>query len=464
LFVPWADRLEKVKAAWSWLHLQLNKWLDSILVRFSDVITRVASDSYNRHYRHQYYYYLIAAHSTIIMSHGVVLQLYADFSRYIQCQQDAGDDYDLSPNPNLNLNLNLSQSQILLLHSLAQSGSTTTSATSQATPPVDYGSLNGLALSEGLSEFAIGGYGSAIAPLMQLAQGMVGAGGISSGSGSSSVRGGSSVYGSVTGSPASNTNATAALDDPAAIIHSNSNSNNNNNNSHSQTDGGDLAELVRLGIHSPPSVLSGPQAAINIQRDLFEMATIAWDGCVSTAEQLASILRGKHPKFVLLGGPPIDVFHEQVRSGDANILSQPGSAFNAPGSGPGADNPILSDPDFYMRLQPSTAWWMFLVAQVQVGHIKRLLKESEGNFKVSARRKALATQAAARATAAKMAAAATTAANGAKAEDASACCDGGATEIDDPALLGFASRPPRASDQMRPLSSTVNSSAMMLAT
>ncbi|KAJ2713013.1 hypothetical protein H4R19_002459, partial [Coemansia spiralis] len=103
---------------------------------------------------------------------------------------------------------------------------------------------------------------------------------------------------------------------------------------------------------------------------------------------LASILRGKHPKFVLLGSTPLAVFHEQVRTGDTSILSAPGSTFNAPGTGPGADNPILSDPDFYMRLQPSTAWWMFLVAQVQVGHIKRLLKESEGNFKVSTRQKA----------------------------------------------------------------------------
>ncbi|KAJ1993036.1 hypothetical protein EDC05_002477 [Coemansia umbellata] len=301
--VPWAERLDRVRAAWSWLHMQLNKWLDSILLRFSEVINRLPAQ-YNRQYRHQYYYYLIAAHATIIMSHGVILQLFADFARYI-----------------------------------GQEGPWV------RTPPIDIGT--NATLSEGLSEFAIGTGGS-LAPLMQMAQGL------SSGSSAGSVYG--SVVGSTMGSP---------LEDSSRLA-------------------GDAA---------------------GIRGDLADMAAIAWDGCVSTAEQLASILRGKHPKFVLLGGPPIEVFREQVLAGDANILSQPGSAFNAPGTGPGADNPILSDPDFYMRLQPSTAWWMFLVAQVQVGHIKRLLKESEGSFKVSARRKALALRAAARATAAKMAAA-----------------------------------------------------------
>ncbi|KAJ1769981.1 hypothetical protein LPJ74_003555 [Coemansia sp. RSA 1843] len=405
-FVSWSERLEKVKSSWSWLHLQLNKWLDSILLRFSEVINRVPSDQYNRQYRHQYYYYLIAAHSTIIMSHGVVLQLYSDFSRYIKYQQDTEE----------------AEHQQFAGHQ----SSTTTSQT----PPVDYGSLNGLSLSEGLSEFAIGGYGSAMAPLMQMAQGLTGTG--SSGS-SSSARGGSSIYGSVIGSPISNGNGPISFDDP---------------------NGTEMSEMARLGIHlsgAPPqptsSVLSGPQAAINIQRDLFEMATIAWDGCVSTAEQLASILRGKHPKFVLLGGPPIEVFHEQVRSGDANILSQPGSTFNAPGSGPGADNPILSDPDFYMRLQPSTAWWMFLVAQVQVGHIKRLLKESEGSFKVSARRKALATRAAR-----------------AKSRDDTGMPDTQNAQEDPHSLLGITGRPQKPADQMRPLSSSVNNSAVMLAT
>ncbi|KAJ2715768.1 hypothetical protein H4R19_001017, partial [Coemansia spiralis] len=80
-FVPWAERLEKVKAAWSWLHLQLNKWLDSILLRFSEVIHQVTPDRFNRQYRHQYYYYLLAAHSAIIMSHEVILQLNLDLSR-----------------------------------------------------------------------------------------------------------------------------------------------------------------------------------------------------------------------------------------------------------------------------------------------------------------------------------------------------------------------------------------------
>ncbi|KAJ1903932.1 hypothetical protein LPJ81_002794 [Coemansia sp. IMI 209127] len=91
-FLAWGERLEKVKSSWSWLHLQLNKWLDSILLRFSEVINRVSPDQYNRQYRHQYYYYLIAAHSTIIMSHGVVLQLYSDFSRYIRRQQEGEEE------------------------------------------------------------------------------------------------------------------------------------------------------------------------------------------------------------------------------------------------------------------------------------------------------------------------------------------------------------------------------------
>ncbi|KAJ2889072.1 hypothetical protein IWW38_004838, partial [Coemansia aciculifera] len=68
--LTWMERLNKVRSSWSWLHMQLNKWLDSILLRFSEEINRVPSDQYNRQYRHQYYYYLIAAHSTIIMSHG----------------------------------------------------------------------------------------------------------------------------------------------------------------------------------------------------------------------------------------------------------------------------------------------------------------------------------------------------------------------------------------------------------
>ncbi|KAJ2557991.1 hypothetical protein EV175_001017 [Coemansia sp. RSA 1933] len=419
-FVAWGERLEKVKSAWSWLHLQLNKWLDSILLRFSEVINRVPSDQYNRLYRHQYYYYLIAAHSTIIMSHGVVLQLYSDFSRYMRQQQEEEEADEEEQTARFG------------------NGGGSATTTSQ-TPPVDYATLNGMTLSEGLSEFAIGGYGSAMAPLMQMAQGLTGSTGSSGTASSSSVRGGSSIYGSVIGSPASNGN-NGILEDSSA----------------------EMADMARLGIHlsggngglpvqpppPPPPLHHHHSSEINIQRDLFEMAAIAWDGCVSTAEQLASILRGKHPKFVLLGGPPIDVFHEQVRSGDANILSQPGSTFNAPGSGPGADNPILSDPDFYMRLQPSTAWWMFLVAQVQVGHIKRLLKESEGSFKVSARRKALATRAAAAEAAAAAVAAAVV-----------------STPMphEEPLSLEML-RMQKPADLMRPLSSSVNNSAVMLAT
>ncbi|KAJ2083094.1 hypothetical protein H4R24_001069 [Coemansia sp. RSA 988] len=314
--VPWRDRLARVKASWAWLHLQLNRWLDAILMRFSEVIHRVPAVQFSRQYRHQYYYYLIAAHSAIIMAHGVVLQLFKDFGRYLQ--QNSGRVRHEPSTP-------------------AARSARPTHASAPA-PPAQFGgsiSSGGVLLSEGLSEFALGQLGSSIAPLISHAMAMTGSTSTASSVGSSYGGGGSSGIGSPDGSDSEQ------QDEPHAV----------------------LAELS-------------------------EMAGIAWDGCVSTAEQLAQILRGKHPRFVLLGGDPIDVFHEQVLAGDANILSAPGSAFNAPGSGPGADNPILSDPDFYMRLQPSTAWWMFLVAQVQVGHIKRLLRESEGSFKIAAKKKA----------------------------------------------------------------------------
>ncbi|KAJ2586288.1 hypothetical protein H4R99_008498, partial [Coemansia sp. RSA 1722] len=421
----WAERLEKVKASWSWLHLQLNKWLDSILLRFSEVINRVPQDQYNRQYRHQYYYYLIAAHATIIMSHGVVLQLFTDFSRYVRQQQEQEQLYQ-QQGPHR------TQSNTPMPSAPGASATAAWASPGAQTPPVDHaatggigGLVSGMSLSEGLSEFAIGNLGSAMAPLMNLAQGLAANGS----HGGSSVHG-SSIYGSVIGSPVSGGH-------------------------------GGFDEMMDLGLGlGSTSGAATASAALSIMRDLSDMASIAWDGCVSTAEQLASILRGKHPKFVLLGSPPLDVFREQVLSGDANILSQPGSAFNAPGTGPGADNPILSDPDFYMRLQPSTAWWMFLVAQVQVGHIKRLLKESEGSFKVSAKRKAYAAKAAA-AKAAKAAAEA----NGSEqptATAAPATGDVGAEQGED--ILGIGQRLQKPADQMRPLSASVNNSAVMLAT
>ncbi|KAJ2008819.1 hypothetical protein GGI04_000959 [Coemansia thaxteri] len=528
--LTWVERLDKVKGSWSWLHMQLNKWLDSILLRFSEVITRVPSDQYNRQYRHQYYYYLIAAHSTIIMSHGVILQLFTDFSRYIRQQQQQQQAFyeqqqqqqcqtrTQTQTPTQTHAPLQSHSVLLGLGDAAGSmgggaGAAPWASPGAHTPPVDYG-VGALSLSEGLSEFAIGTLGSAMAPLINIAQSLAASGGGGSGS---SVHG-SSVYGSVIGSPVTNPNGSAL---PATQLHAGCNGGAGTASfddlMHSDVEMGDGTN--RFGPHggmagsglglsfistsggssgsagAALSVLSGPNAAINILRDLSDMAMIAWDGCVSTAEQLASILRGKHPKFVLLGGPPLDVFREQVLSGDANILSLPGSAFNAPGTGPGADNPILSDPDFYMRLQPSTAWWMFLVAQVQVGHIKRLLKESEGNFKVSAKRKALAAKAAA-AKAAAEAAAKAVANGGSEAPTTmvdstpAAMAEGGDSGDGEPMdqsdsmdttgnereatapvdrdteeqLLGIPQRLQKPAEQMRPLSTSVNNSAAMLAT
>ncbi|KAJ2789553.1 hypothetical protein GGI18_002335 [Coemansia linderi] len=476
--LSWIERLNKVKSSWSWLHMQLNKWLDSILLRFSEEINRVPSDQYNRRYRHQYYYYLIAAHSTIIMSHGVILQLYSDFSRYIRQQQQQYEAYEQQARTQPHTPTQGHSAFTAGLGDVTGRSGTGHGVTAASsvwgspgvrTPPAVFGG-GGVSLSEGLSEFAIGTLGSAVAPLINIAQSLAASGG------GSSVHG-SSAYGSVIGSPVSNPNGSVL---PASghtagmsfedMMHLDVEMGDGSNRF-----GGMSASSLGLSFISPGpplssnpahSALHGSNAAINILGDVSEMAVLAWNGCVSTAEQLASILRGKHPKFVLLGSPPLDVFREQVLSGDANILSLPGSAFNAPGTGPGADNPILSDPDFYMRLQPSTAWWMFLVAQVQVGHIKRLLKESEGGFKVSARRKVLAAKAAKAAAEAAAAAAGETlpaAGSGGEPMDQSGDMDteeyGTAEEL----LLGTPQRQQRPADQMRPLSTNVNNSAIMLA-
>ncbi|KAJ2609882.1 Anaphase-promoting complex subunit 8 [Coemansia sp. RSA 1365] len=342
--VPWRDRLARVKASWSWLHLQLNRWLEAILMRFSELIHRV---------------------SAVQFSH---------FNRYLQ-QNSSRARHEPST---------------------SAARSARSAHVSAAAPPADCS--NGL-LSDGLSEFALGQLGSSIAPLINHAMAM-------NGSVTSSV---DSSYGGGGGSSGMN--------------------------SPDNSDGEQQDE---------------PHAVLD---ELSEMAGIAWDGCVSTAEQLAQILRGKHPRFVLLGGDPINVFHEQVLAGDANILSAPGSAFNNPGSGPGADNPILSDPDFYMRLQPSTAWWMFLVAQVQVGHIKRLLRESEGSFKIAAKRKAYIQR---------MAGVASNPQPSFSNTESMSESAGvpPATTVDDDLSHDSLQRP---CDEMRPLSTSVNNSAAMLA-
>ncbi|KAJ2736523.1 hypothetical protein IW152_000698 [Coemansia sp. BCRC 34962] len=476
--LSWIERLNKVKSSWSWLHMQLNKWLDSILLRFSEEINRVPSDHYNRRYRHQYYYYLIAAHSTIIMSHGVILQLYSDFSRYIRQQQQQYEAYEQQArtqphtptqgHSTFAAGLNDATGRPSGAGHGATAASSVWGSPGGRTPPAVYGG-GGVSLSEGLSEFAIGTFGSAVAPLINIAQSLAASGG------GSSVHG-SSAYGSVIGSPVSNPNGSVlpASGHTAGMSFEDMMHLDVEMSDASNRFGGMSASSLGLSFISPGppsssnpahSALHGSNAAINILGDVSEMAVLAWNGCVSTAEQLASILRGKHPKFVLLSSPPLDVFREQVLSGDANILSLPGSAFNAPGTGPGADNPILSDPDFYMRLQPSTAWWMFLVAQVQVGHIKRLLKESEGGFKVSARRKVLAAKAAKAAAEAAAAAAGETlptAGAGGEPMDQSGDMDaenGTAEEL----FLGTLQRQQRPAEQMRPLSTNVNNSAIMLA-
>ncbi|KAJ1931054.1 hypothetical protein EC988_009918 [Linderina pennispora] len=124
---------------------------------------------------------------------------------------------------------------------------------------------------------------------------------------------------------------------------------------------------------------------------------------------------------------------------DAN--TQTSSPFNAPGSGPGTDNPILSDPDLYMRLQPSTAWWIFLVAQVQVGHIKRMLRESDGCFRASGRAHSTS----------------------ATPEISPVDRDGGlGKEAEE--VLGISPGLSRPTDKIRPLSASVSNSAFMLAT
>lgn len=419
--VPWTDRVEKVKSSWSWLHLQLNKWLDSILLRFSEVINRVSLDQYKRQYRHQYYYYLIAAHSAIIMSHGVILQLFKDFSRYICQQQQSRNCGSTRPHtPNVSSTAAPSSKQD---SAETQPSWASPSGAGVKTPPFEFGSGGGentTSLSEGLSEYARGQYGSAMEPLITIANNMAAAA-----NGNGSVHS-SSGYGSVIGSPICSVN--------------------NISGGSTRSDDMDMNDGSSSPTISPHALFNGPHSASHIQRELFDMANIAWDGCVSTAEQLASILRGKHPKFVLLGSAPIEEFHRQVRSNDANILSPPDSVFNAPGTGPGADNPILSDPDFYMRLQPSTAWWMFLVAQVQVGHIKRLLKESEGNFKANAKKKQLIAKRAA--------------ADAANGENAASSVDSIAEEK----MLDMSKRLQKPVNKVRPLSYSVSNSAAMLAT
>ncbi|KAJ2439198.1 hypothetical protein GGF42_008040, partial [Coemansia sp. RSA 2424] len=361
----WMERLNKVKSSWSWLHMQLNKWLDSILLRFSEEINRVPSDQYNRQYRHQYYYYLIAAHSTIIMSHGVILQLYSDFSRYIRQQQQQQGVYAQQMQHHQQQVRAQMQGQPGFTASdmMANSFGSGAGSSGWASPPpplVDYGAEGGgMALGEGLSEFAIGTFGSAVAPLINIAQGLAASGG-----GGSSVHG-SSIYGSVIGSPITNAPGVlpSSTSSPSSAGHQ--------QQLHTATTSSGFEDLLQaadiemgdgtnrfgpphsggmaaaavgggsssLGLNyistggmpsvtnsvaAVHSVLHGPHAAINILGDVSEMAVMAWNGCVSTAEQLASILRGKHPKFVLLGSPPLDVFREQVLSGDANILSLPG--------------------------------------------------------------------------------------------------------------------------------------------
>ncbi|KAI8323686.1 hypothetical protein GQ54DRAFT_303205 [Martensiomyces pterosporus] len=515
-FVLWAERLEKVKSSWSWLHLQLNKWLDSIFLRFSEVINRVPSELYNRQYRHQYYYYLIAAHSTIIMSHGVILQLYTDFSRYIRQQQQQQQQLaNLQDHLGLRgqLHTPMTGNQ---QHQLGAQPAPWASPDTQ-TPHVDYSQHQfatatgisaataaglDLGVSGGLSEFGIESFGSAMAPLMDNITSNLD--NIANGGGSSVN--GSSIYGSVIGSPMSisasaqphhhhhhhhhqqqqqRPTASAGIDDTmqsdAEMNEAGSRLGDNGFMSGLSLGLGGLNGVGAPATSAQPSpALTGANAASDILHDLSDMAGIAWEGCVSTAEQLALVLRGKHPKFLLLGGSPLPTFQEKVAAGDANILSQPGSAFNAPGTGPGADNPILSDPDFYMRLQPSTAWWMFLVAQVQVGHIKRLLKESEGCFKAAPRpadsppcyksNDAAAQQQ----TRVWQGPGAPSGNNSTSDGEVSVCPshapqglgDRDATSLDKEAeeILGISQRISKSTDQMRPLSMSVNNSAIMLAT
>ncbi|KAJ2342757.1 hypothetical protein GGH92_005234, partial [Coemansia sp. RSA 2673] len=206
--LSWADRLNKVKSSWSWLHMQVNKWLDSILLRFSEEINRVPSDRFNRQYRHQYYYYLIAAHSTIIMSHGVIIQLFMDFSRYIRQQQQQYEAYEQQARTRPHTPTQGHSAFTTGLSDAAarsSGGGHGATANSQVwgssagpAPPVAYGA-GGMSLSEGLSEFAIGTVGSAVASLINIAQSLAASGG------GSSVHG-SSAYGSVIGSPVTNPN------------------------------------------------------------------------------------------------------------------------------------------------------------------------------------------------------------------------------------------------------------------
>ncbi|KAJ1950689.1 hypothetical protein EC988_004293, partial [Linderina pennispora] len=270
----WVERLAKVKAQWSWLHLQLNKWLDSILLRFTEVLNRVPLDLYNRQYRHQYYYYLIAAHAAIIMSHGVILQLFTDLSRYIKQQQDQAVLSTARRSPTAANGLGLVGSP-----EFGQFPAGPASSLSPATAAAAMGLL-GSSGSDSLAEFGIGALNSVMTPLMNSS---------------------SSVYSSLMGSPMSYPSAQSL------------------SGGHGMLDDFIEASSDHLGTHAANAGPSNPQprnTPNGVLRDLHDMANIAWESCVSTAEQLASVLRGRHPKFVLLGGPASDVM--QDIASDAN--------------------------------------------------------------------------------------------------------------------------------------------------
>ncbi|ORX74086.1 hypothetical protein DL89DRAFT_289728 [Linderina pennispora] len=268
----WVERLAKVKAQWSWLHLQLNKWLDSILLRFTE-------------YRHQYYYYLIAAHAAIIMSHGVILQLFTDLSRYIKA---AAGSSGAGHSPPIAHGCPMAWDW-WARPEFGHFPAGPASSLSPATAAAAMGLLGGNG-SDSLAEFGIGALNSVMTPLMN----------------SNSYPSAQSLSGG-----------------------------------HGMLDDFIEASSDHLGTHAANAGPSNPQprnTPNSVLRDLHDMANIAWESCVSTAEQLASVLRGRHPKFVLLGGPASDVM--QDLASDAN--TQTSSPFNAPGSGPGTDNPILA--------------------------------------------------------------------------------------------------------------------------
>ncbi|KAJ1933553.1 hypothetical protein FBU59_005993, partial [Linderina macrospora] len=322
----WVERLAKVKSQWSWLHLQLNKWLDSILLRFTEVLNRVPLDLYNRQYRHQYYYYLIAAHAAIIMSHGVILQLFTDLSRYIKQQEQAILSSTRRSPVAASNGLGLVGSPEFS-HFSAAAGHTIASSSASLSPAAAAAATMGLLGSngsDGLADFGIGALNSVMTPLMNS---------------------NSSVYSSLMGSPMSYPSA-QSLSGGQGMLDDFLDANN--------------AEREHFGIHAVAAAAAGfgvgngsngaggglgsrgtPNAVL---RELHDMANIAWESCVSTAEQLASVLRGRHPKFVLLGGPSTDsLVGEFGATASAQATAAPsasGSAFNAPGTGPGTDNPL----------------------------------------------------------------------------------------------------------------------------